>query len=312
MSIKVAVLYGGSSAEREVSLRSGEAVYSALLEKGYTAIKIDVDTGIGEKLKKEKPDVAFIALHGKYGEDGTIQGLLEMLAIPYTGSGVLASALAMDKAMTKRILAQAAIPTADFTIIDSSMVKIQGLQTVTRNVQAKLGLPLVVKAATQGSSIGLYFARTLEELEKAIVQALDFDDKVVVEKFLEGMEVTAAILGNEEPLVLPLLQIISRTGFYDYEAKYTAGLSDHIIPPPLPPAVQEQIKKIAIEVFCLLQCRGLARVDFIVSDLQDPYVLEVNTIPGMTAVSLFPDAARAAGISFPDLVANLVELAQTK
>lgn len=309
MSLKVAVLCGGKSAEREVSLRSGAAVYQALLERGYEAVKIDVGTDIGERLKTAKPALAFIALHGEYGEDGTIQGLLEMLGISYTGSGVLASALAMHKVMTKRILAQAAIPTAEFTVVTRPEVDAQGMTAVAGQVREKLGLPLVVKAATQGSSIGLYFAYTPEELGRAIEQALAYGADVLVEKFLEGMEVTAAVMGNEEPVVLPLIQIISRTGVYDYEAKYTAGLSDHIIPPPLPLAVQEHIKQLAAAVYRLLQCRGFARVDFMVTEQEQPYVLEVNTIPGMTAVSLFPDAARAAGLSFPDLVERLVQLA---
>lgn len=307
--MKIAVLMGGPSSEREISLKSGEAVYQALLSKGHEAYKLDLSPATASELLGTRPDLVFIALHGKPGEDGSVQGMLEILGIPYTGSGVLASALTMDKIVTKRLLQQANIPTAPFLVFSARECEGPALYRTLEDIQDKMGLPVVIKAPTQGSTIGTYIVRSPEEIEAALAGALQYDDRVLVEKFLPGPEVTAAVLGNEVPEVLPLIEIVSHTGFYDYTAKYTPGLSDHLIPPRLPQPVLEETARIARETYTLLGCRGFARVDFIVADGRYPQVLEVNSVPGMTSTSLVPDAARAAGYTFPDLVQKIVELA---
>jgi len=307
--MKIAVLMGGPSSEREVSLRSGEAVYQALVSKGHEVYKLDLSPSTPSELLNSRPDLVFIALHGKPGEDGSVQGMLELLGIPYTGSGVLASAITMDKIVTKQLLQQAGLPTAPFLVFPCHQCQGEKLYQTLEKIQQKLGLPVVVKAPTQGSTIGTYIVRSAEEISPALSEALRYDNRVLVEKFLEGPEVTAAILGNGEPEVLPLIEIISHTGFYDYTAKYTPGLSEHIIPPRLPQEVQEKIRHIAKEAYTLVGCRGFGRVDFIVAGGKEPYILEINSIPGLTSTSLLPDAARAAGYSFPELVQKIVDLA---
>ena len=305
---KIGVLLGGRSAEREVSLRTGEAVYKALQATGYNAVKIDVDHNIAENLKSQNIDLAFIALHGKYGEDGTIQGLLEMLDIPYTGSKVLASAIAINKIATKKILLCEGLPTPQFFTLTR---KEYSNDTAGNSCAAiiSLGLPVVVKAPTQGSTIGISFVHRQEEISGAIEQAFQYDPTILVEKMVDGIEVTASVLGNETPEVLPLIEILTTTGVYDYTTKYTQGLSRHIIPPRLPDGVQQKIKDLAYKTYLAIGCRGLSRVDFMIDQAGRPYILEVNTIPGMTETSLFPDAARAAGITFEKLVGKVVELA---
>lgn len=310
MPPKIGVLMGGRSAERAVSLRTGEAVYNALIAKGYPAVKIDVGYDVVERIKEEGIALAFLALHGKYGEDGTIQGMLEMLDIPYTGSGVLASALAIDKIATKKILLFEGLPAPAYMLVAKKEAENEGFAAKAGQIYEKMGLPLVVKAPTQGSTIGMSFVHKKEDLVQALVKAYEYDPVALVEQFVQGVEVTASVLGNEDPVALPLIEIVSATGVYDYEAKYTPGMSDHIIPPRLPEEQQNTVKELAVRTFKALGCRGLARVDFIVDRRGNPYILEVNTIPGMTATSLFPDAARAAGMEFPDLVEKIVKLAQ--
>lgn len=311
MSPKIGVLLGGRSAEREVSLRTGEAIYRALLENGYDAVKIDVDVNIAENLKQQGIELAFIALHGKYGEDGTVQGLLEMLDIPYTGSDVLASAVAMNKIATKKILLSEGIPTPDYCIVTHTEYLNSPLQDIEQKILA-LELPVVIKAATQGSTIGITFVHDQKDIKTGLEEAFKYDPAALVEKMVPGTEITASVLGNEDPEVLPLIEIVSATGVYDYEAKYTVGMSDHIIPPRVSREIQENISDLARRTYTAIGCRGLARVDFMVDGAGRPYALEVNTIPGMTETSLFPDAARAAGISFPELVKKLVQLAGVK
>lgn len=311
MTKRIAVLMGGRSAEREVSLRTGKAIYEALREKDFDAITIDVDENIVENLKQQKVDLVFLALHGKYGEDGTIQGLLEMLNIPYTGPGVLASAIAIDKIMTKKVLVFSGIPTPRYIFISRQEFAVKN-DKIINHIKSELGLPVVVKAPTQGSSIGVTFVHREEDILPGIRLALEYDDEVLIEEMIKGIEVTASILGNRDPVALPLVEIISATGIYDYEAKYTAGMSDHIIPARLPEDVLKTVQQIAIQTYKAIGCRGLSRVDFIISENLKPYVLEVNTMPGMTATSLYPDAGRAAGLEFPDLVAKIVELALEK
>lgn len=312
MSEKIGVLCGGLSAEREVSLRTGEAIYQALLTKGYQAVKIDVNRNIADLLKDQDITRAFLALHGPYGEDGTIQGLLEVLGIPYTGCGVLASAIAMSKIMTKRLLVLEGLPTPKFMVTSQNEIDKLGLETVAKDILAKIPLPLVVKANTQGSTIGISFVYKAEELPGALDDSLKYDNDILIEQFIKGKEITASILGNNDPIALPLIEITTVTGVYDYSTKYTVGQSDHIIPPSVDGATQSKIKELAITTYRLLGCTGLSRVDFLVDDQNNPYILEVNTMPGMTETSLYPDAAKAAGIEFPELVDRILEYSKEK
>lgn len=310
---KIGILMGGSSAEREVSLRTGEAVYEALQLKGYACVKIDLNDNFNftTPMKEHKIEFAFLALHGKHGEDGAIQGLLEVLGIPYTGSGILSSALAMDKIATKKMLLFEGLPTPKYQLVQQAKAEAPAsdLASGQTHIIDEMGLPLVVKAPMQGSSIGLAFVRQKRELHSALAAAFQYGPVALVEEFITGMEIHATILGNEAPVALPLIEVVSATGVYDYEAKYTPGMSSHIIPPRLPEKQQEIVKDLAVRAFKALGCRGLARVDFIVDPQGRPYILELNTIPGLTATSLAPDAARAAGIEFPELVERMVRLA---
>jgi D-alanine-D-alanine ligase len=297
---------GGRSAERDVSLLSGEQIYQALIEKGYDAGKIDVDENVVENLKKAAADVVFVGLHGRFGEDGTIQGLLEILDIPYTGSGVMASAIAMNKVMTKRVIESAGVPTPPFLVLigDSDF----NIENVKEEIAGKIGYPAVVKPACEGSTIGISIVKSENDMAAAIELAFSYDKEVVVEKFVEGTEITVGILGND-PVALPTLEIVTETDFYDYETKYTAGLSRHIIPARIPEEHREKAQKVAIAAHQALNCRGYSRVDVIVDKNGTPHVLEINTLPGMTKLSLYPDSAKAAGYEFPELISKIVELA---
>ncbi len=308
--INVLVLMGGLSEEREVSLRSGAGVYDALKKVGYQARTLDLSKDNLKKIKDISPDVVFIALHGKYGEDGTVQGYLDLLGIPYTGSGVETSAICMNKGTTKKIFCYEGIPTADFVIITKYKYR-KNPQNLSEMV-TELGLPLVVKAATQGSSIGVYIVKTMEELQSAIEEAFKYDQEVVIEKFIVGPQLTVSIIGNEEPQVLPVIEITAANEFYDYEAKYTPGMCEHIIPARVSEEVNAKVMEISKQVYTSFKCRGYARVDFMIDEDGNPYVLEINTIPGMTAMSLVPDAARAAGMSYEELVDKIVCLALQK
>ena len=310
MTLKIAVLYGGKSTEREVSLKSGAAVYNALIAKGYQAVKIDTaDADFIEQLQKQKIDLAFLALHGKYGEDGTIQGLLEILGIPYTGSGVLASSVAMNKITTKKLLQADDIPTPDFCIYTKQDLEERETDSICNEIIGRLSLPVVVKAPTQGSTIGISIVKKKDELPYALKQSFNYDSTIMVEKFIAGTEVTVTVIGNDQLQVLPQIEIVSATGVYDYHAKYTVGMSKHIIPPRLPEKLQKVIAELALKTYRVIGCRGLGRVDFIVDSDGKAYVLEVNTLPGMTETSLVPDSARAAEIDFPDLIEKLVNYA---
>lgn len=302
---RVAVMMGGNSSEREVSLRTGSQISKALHEKDFEVRELDPAGKFISNLEEFNPDVVFIALHGKYGEDGTIQGLLEMLGYAYTGSGVLASALAMDKVMSKKVFVAEGITTPAYRSFRKEDI---ADRERTRDELAELfSYPVIVKPSRQGSTIGIARAGNKAELEHALKLAIQFDDEVLVEQFIEGMEITASVLGTRNPEVLPLIEIISDTGFYDYEAKYSASLSHHIIPARIAPEIALKIERLALHAYQALGCRQFARVDFMVNSEHVPYVLEVNTIPGLTETSLFPDSAKAVGITFTDLVARLVK-----
>lgn len=306
--MKVLVLMGGTSAEREVSLQSGRAVYHALKQAGYEAIELDfTGDNLGE-INKINPDVVFIALHGKQGEDGTVQGHLELLGIPYTGSGVATSAVCMDKILTKKLLDYDGIPTADFLIVSRSQYELDPTN-IESEIAQQLGIPVVIKPATQGSSIGTVIVRNTADIREAFQQAFVYDHDVLVEEFIDGTEITIAIIGNENVQVLPIIEITSENEFYDYESKYTQGMCHHIIPARIAEEITAQANLIARKAYQAMGCRGFARVDIMIDQQDNPYVLEINTIPGMTEMSLVPDAARAAGIEFVQLVDKIIKLA---
>ena len=289
---------GGRSAEREISLKSGTMVLNALRKKGVDAHAFDPrDSGL-EALKAQRFERAFIALHGRFGEDGTVQGALEYLGIPYTGSGVMASALAMDKWRTKLLWAAAGLPTPAYELISA--------RTDPAGLAAHLGLPLMVKPAREGSSIGMSKVTSIEKIAPACALAARYDDIVIAERFIEGMELTAGILG-EEPL--PLIRLETPREFYDYEAKYFADDTRYIVPCGLPAAQEQAVQRTSLEAFRVLGCSGWGRVDAMLDRGGGLHLLEVNTIPGMTDHSLVPMAARARGISFEDLCVRILESA---
>jgi D-alanine-D-alanine ligase len=295
---KVAVLLGGRSAEREVSLRSGTMVLGALRNRGVDAHPFDPQQHDLAALIAEKFDRVFIALHGRYGEDGTIQGALELLGIPYTGSGVLASALAMDKWRTKLVWQAAGIPTPRYELLTA--------ETELTAVVARLGLPLMVKPANEGSSIGMSKVRVGAGLEEAYALAANYDSVVLAEQFIEGIELTAAVLGGE---ALPLIKLETPREFYDYAAKYTAKDTRYIIPCGLAAGAEAAVRRQVLAAFGALGCRGWGRVDLMLDAAGKPWFIEVNTSPGMTDHSLVPMAARHTGLSFEDLVLRILELA---
>ncbi len=303
---KILVLMGGYSEEREVSLRSGAAVLNALKNIGYDAAALDLKGNSVQAIADYNPDLVFIALHGKDGEDGTVQGLLEIMGIPYTGSGVTSSAIGINKVLTKKILIYEGIPTAAFAILKKKDLssREQELKSLLENI----GLPMVIKASTQGSSIGTFIVRQESDVLTTIEAAFEYDSEVLVEKFIDGTEVTSTVIGNDFTQVLPLIEITSANEFYDYESKYTPGKCNHIIPARVSEEIQEKIAKLTERVYQAIGCRGYSRVDFIIDKDGNPYVLEINTLPGLTEMSLVPDAARAAGISFEELVERIVRL----
>lgn len=293
---KVAVLLGGWSAERAVSLKSGNAVLAALQSRGVDAVAVDVQrqTVISD-LTDGKFDRAFIVLHGPGGEDGVIQGLLEVLRLPYTGSGVMASALAMDKLRTKQLLEAANLPTPPYMILDDS--------TDLDYVCADLGLPLMVKPALEGSSIGMSKVMEESELKQAYTTAAQFDGEVIAEQWVSGKEYTVAILGDK---ALPLIRLQTPHSFYDYDAKYVANDTQYHCPCGLPPETEAQLQRLALSAFNALGATGWGRVDILTDENDRPYIIELNTVPGMTDHSLVPMAARAVGIEFDELVYRIL------
>lgn len=298
--LRVAVLMGGPSGEREVSLASGRGVVRALQASGkFEVLPVEI-AATGDLPPMAAVDVAFIAMHGKGGEDGTIQKKLERKNIPYTGSGVLASALGMDKVRSLALFREAGLLVPEYKVVSSKVVSSKGVT-----------FPVVTKPNYHGSSLGVSICRNATELKKGIALAQKYDKDVIIQQFVDGVELTCAVLGNKKPKALPVVEIIANKGdFYDYASKYETGGSDHIIPARIPKAVAKKVQQQAIKVHQLLGCRGFSRTDFIFDKKHNKlYVLEINTIPGLTPTSLFPDAARAAGISFGSLLERLVQLA---
>jgi D-alanine-D-alanine ligase len=295
---KVAVMLGGPSAEREVSLKSGSMVLAALRSKGVDAHPFDLrDRGL-DALIAERFDRVFIALHGRPGEDGTVQGALELLGIPYTGSGVMASALAMDKWRTKLLWQAAGVPTPRYELL--------GGQTDFRAVAARLGLPIMVKPANEGSSIGMSKVRRAEDLDEAYALAANYDPLVLAEQFVDGPELTVGVLGRA---ALPIIRLETPRDFYDYQAKYIADDTRYILPCGLPAEKERELQAAVMRAFDVLGCRGWGRVDLMLDRAGHPYFLEVNTSPGMTDHSLVPMAARHAGIPFEELCLRILEAA---
>lgn len=291
---KIGVLMGGLSAEREVSLKSGAAVLKALQERGYHAVAIDVDRDLSGRLTAEKIEIAFVCLHGRYGEDGSVQGLLELLAIPYTGSGVLASALAMDKVFAKKIFASAGLTITPYVVVR------QG--EAVAPAALPFPLPLVVKPSREGSSVGVSIVREPAELPEKLAAAFVYDREVLIEKYVKGREIQVGILDEK---AIGAIEIVPKNEFYDFEAKYTDGMATHIMPAPLPAAEYDALLRLGERAHAALGCSGYSRVDFIVTASGESYVLEVNTLPGMTALSLLPEIAQHAGVGFADLVERI-------
>ncbi len=292
---------GGLSREREISLRSGKAVAAALKSRGYDVVEIDVGRDIAGRLQQEKVDLVFLALHGRYGEDGTMQGLLEILGIPYTGSGPLASGIAMDKVLTKRLVEQAGIRTPHWKTISRNEVP-------QVNV-SPLPLPVIVKPNSEGSTIGTLIVREEKEFRPALEEAAHYDRVILIEELIEGTEVTVGCVGGK---ALPVLEVVPKSGFYDFTSKYTKGMTEYIVPARIPKAMSDHLSRVSERIYALLNLAGFARADFMISTSGNDYFLEVNTIPGMTETSLVPKAAAAAGISFEELCETLLKEASLK
>ena len=304
---KIGVLMGGQSSEREVSLKTGEAVYRSLVRSGYDAVAIDVSTNLSNVLAEQAIEIAFLALHGPGGEDGAIQGFLETLGIPYTGSGVRASAIGMHKVVTKTALEAQGIPVPRGTVVWRGTAP-----TLNRTLTScKLKLPIVVKPASQGSTIGVTIVRKPSQWKEALRVAHRYDEEAMVEAFIPGHEVTLSLLGNADGTVtgLPAVEIVAPDGFYDFSAKYEKGRTQYLCPAPLSAAVSREIKALAIRTYQALGCNGAARVDFRITPKGKPYVLEINTVPGMTETSLLPMAAGKAGLSYDALTERILQSA---
>jgi len=306
--LRLALIAGGKSAEREVSLKSGEQVYQALNKDKYDIRRYDPRDDL-ERLVRDAPDldVALVIMHGRGGEDGTLQGMLDLLEIPYQGSGVLGSALGMNKELSKLLYQQAGLQVSRAWFFSRDKAP------SPEEIEARLGLPVVIKPVNEGSSIGITKARTREELQQGLKAAFAHDHRILVEEFLEGVEITGGVLGNNHLTALPLVEIVpsDQYDFFDYEAKYKPGASTEICPARVSPEIARKAQEVALTAHRALHCRGYSRTDMIVRD-GEIYVLETNTIPGMTATSLFPQAAQAHGLEFPQLLDTLIELALEK
>jgi D-alanine-D-alanine ligase len=320
-SKKVAVLKGGGSLERTVSLRSGARAQSALGRLGYEVIAIDAGPELVAQLHDCEPDAAFIALHGRDGEDGTVQGLLEAIGVPYTGSGPSACMRATDKALAKYLMREAGIPTPDFSAFKESAIKDLGVAAALGDVERRLGFPMVVKPASQGSALGVKFARSAQELPGAIVGALSYDRKVVIERYVKGRDLAVSVLDGTngsppagEPVALPVVEAIPREEeFYNYESRYEIGMTTFVCPAELGDETTERAQALALATYKLLGCHGVARIDLMLDEATSELtVLETNVGPGLTETSLLPLAADAAGIDFDELVSRILASAFTR
>lgn len=300
---KIGVIMGGTSRERDISIVSGKNVLAALKRLGYEAESIDAKGYLPDKIRTADMDAAFIALHGRGGEDGTIQGFLEYLGIPYTGSGVTASALGMDKMAVKRIMRDTDLPTPDFLPISPE----RELADICGSIEERFGFPVVIKPNEEGSSIGVKIVDKKDFLLRAVQEVRNEYDSLFAEEFIAGREMTVGILGTgARARPLPVLELETELSFYDYEAKYTEGMTDFIIPPKIPEQMQRRIQDLALRLHNLLGCRDVSRVDIMISEQNEPYILEINTIPGFTNLSDLPAEARAEGYTFDELIQEIV------
>jgi D-alanine-D-alanine ligase len=297
---KIGVLVGGMSSEREVSLASGAAILKALQGKGYDAVAIDVGRDVAEQLHRAQIEIAFNGLHGKFGEDGAIQGLLEVLGIPYTGSGVLASAMGMDKIVSKAVFRAYGLNVGPYLVLSRSD------RDPLDRARTEIGFPLVVKPSREGSSVGVSVVQDHGGLGAAVELAFSYDREILVERYIRGREVQVGVLGQR---ALGAIEIVPKDVFYSYKAKYETGGSEHFFPARLPDAVYRHTLDAGMTAHRAIECRGYSRVDFIIDQDGVPFILEVNTLPGMTATSLLPEIAQGAGIPFPDLVEEILRLA---
>ncbi len=299
---RIAVLMGGKSSEREISLRSGKAIEASLRRQECHVVAIDLDEKLVERLGHERIELVVNSLHGRWGEDGTIQGLLEILGIAYTGSGVLASAIGMNKVITKQLLSALGIPTPRYAVFrDPSAAKDR-----PGDLPSGFAVPVVVKPSSEGSTIGVTIVEDPQAIRAAYDEAFRYGREILVEEYIRGVEATVGIL-EESPL--PVVEVLPKEGFYDYQSKYTKGMTTYIVPARWPEETTREVQRLALEVHRRFGCRGLSRVDFRITPDGDPYVLEINTLPGMTETSLVPMAAKAAGISYDELVAKIVRMA---
>lgn len=294
---RIGVLAGGTSAEREVSLKSGNAVLKALTGLGYDTVFIDASGSICEKIAENKIEAAFIALHGGHGENGSVQGLLDIMGIPYTGSGVMASAIAMDKEASKKIFLYHGINIPHFKIFSQRDMPLK---------KEDIEMPCVVKPAAEGSSIGVNIVKTLDGLDAAVDEAFKYCDKIIIEEYIKGKEIQIGIVGKR---ALGGVEVRPSLEFYNYEAKYTPGMTQYILPPEIDDELYEDLKAVALNAHEALGCEGATRVDLILDEGGKAYVLEVNTIPGLTETSLLPKIARLSGMDFPALIEEMLRLA---
>ena len=318
---RVAVLRGGVSLERSVSLSSGAHVQEALRRLGYDTVAVDPGPDFVQRLSEERPDVAFVALHGGGGEDGTVQELLEALAIPYTGSGPAACMRCADKALAKFLMREAGIPTPEFRVLREPSVKALGAGAAVGPIERALGFPVVVKPAGQGSALGVKFAHSAEELPAAMVGAFSYDRKILIERYVKGRDLAVSVLdaidgspSAEAPSALPVVEAIPREeDFYNYESRYEIGMTTFVCPAELDAETTARSQQLALDTYRLLGCRGVARVDLMLDEQSgELLVLETNSIPGMTDTSLLPQAADAAGIGFDELVERILDSAFTR
>ena len=307
MSLSIGILYGGDSSEREISIKTGNSVASALKYLGHKVTLFDAKPGFETKLKEANLDLAFISLHGSPGEDGIIQGLLEFMNIPYTGSKVAGSAIAMDKLISKKLFLQADLKTPNFISINREELKNRSIIDIYEEIVKKMGLPVVIKPYLEGSSVGLRIPKNLEQLKDDLTKSMEEMKPFIIEEYIKGQELTVGILGNPAN-PLPIVEIVPKSGVFDFKAKYTKGETEYIVPAPLDSDLTKIIQKMAVEAFNLLDCKDFGRVDFMLCEKQIPYILEVNTIPGMTGTSLLPKAASAIGMGFNELCEMIIEL----
>jgi D-alanine-D-alanine ligase len=304
---RVAVLKGGRSLERQVSLRSGARVQDALERLGHEVVAIDAGVDLIRRLREAAPEVAFVAMHGRDGEDGTVQELLEILGIPYTGSGVLACVRASDKVLTKHLLLEAGLPTPEFFAFNETAFRELGAADALAAIEERLDFPIVVKPSSQGSALGIKFAGTAADVPAALVAAFSYDVKVLLERHVAGRDLAVSVLDGEP---LPVVEAVPRTeDFYDFEARYEFGVTDFVCPAELPDGGAERTQELAARTYELLGCSGFARIDLMLDESGELFVLEANAVPGLTDTSLLPQAAEAAGIDFDRLVGRILELA---